>query len=155
LKPTSRPTEATPAPGADKPLKADSSGDWSLQAKISDRVHQFTETATDLAGNTGASTGLTVYDPSGHKTLSGGSGNDFLIAGKNDILIGGPGNDTFDDSITLSQTLFPVDTVAEILSHTHDTNAGAVIVVDPHDTITLHGVTTAQLVAHSSDFHFF
>jgi len=32
---------------------------------------------------------------------------------------------------------------------------GAVIVVDPHDTITLPGVTTAQLAARPSDFHFF
>jgi Ca2+-binding RTX toxin-like protein len=117
-------------------------------------------------------TGVTVYSPGGNKTLTGGSGNDFLIAGNNDILIGGPGNDTFvfnpnfgkdvvsnfdvnHDSIALSHTLFPVDTVAEILSHTHDTSAGAVIGVDAHDTITLHGVTTAQLAAHSSDFHFF
>jgi hypothetical protein len=39
------------------------------------------------------------------------------------------------------------------LSHTHDTKAGAVIVVDAHDTVTLTGVHVAQL--QSSDFHFF
>jgi hypothetical protein len=153
-------------------VNADSSGNWFLQAKIPNGTHQFTETATDLAGNTGNSAAVTDYATGEHKTLTGGSGNDFLIAGKNDVLIGGPGNDTFvfnpnfgkdvvnnfdvnHDSIALSHTFFPVDTVAEILSHTHDTSAGAVIAVDAHDTITLHGVTTAQLVAHASDFHFF
>jgi hypothetical protein len=33
------------------------------------------------------------------------------------------------------------------LSQTHDTSFGAVIVVDPHDTVTLIGVTVAQLRA--------
>src|SRR5262249_48252308 len=81
-----------------KPLgtvTADSFGNWSLQANISGGTHQFTETATDLAGNTGASAGVTDYAPGGNKTLTGGNGNDFLIAGKNDVLIGGLGNDTF------------------------------------------------------------
>jgi hypothetical protein len=53
-----------------KPLAtvtADSSGNWSLQANISAGSHLFTETATDLAGNTGDSTGVTVCSPSGHK----------------------------------------------------------------------------------------
>ena len=81
-----------------KPLgtvTADGSGNWSLQTKISGGTHQFTETATDLAGNTGASAAVTDYATGGSKTLTGGSGFDFLIAGKNDTLIGGPGNDTF------------------------------------------------------------
>jgi hypothetical protein len=55
----------------------------------------------------------------------------------------------------LSNAFFSKDTVAQVLSQTHDTSAGAVITVDAHDTITLHGVTVAQLAAHSSDFHFF
>jgi hypothetical protein len=29
------------------------------------------------------------------------------------------------------------------------------LIVDAHDSITLHGVTTAQLASHPSDFHFF
>ena len=70
-------------------VKADSLGDWSLQANISGGTQSFTETATDLAGNTGASAGVTVYSPTGGKTLTVGSGNDFLIGGKNDTLVGG------------------------------------------------------------------
>jgi hypothetical protein len=153
-------------------VTADSSGDWSLQANISGGTHQFTETSTDVAGNTGYSAGVTVYSPGGNKTLTGGSGNDFLIAGKNDVLIGGPGNDTFvfnpgfgketvadfnpnQDQLAFNHALFAQSTAAFVLNQTHDTSFGAEIVVDPHDTITLPGVTTAQLAAHASDFHFF
>jgi len=151
-----------------KPLgtvTADSSGNWSLQANIAGGTHQFTETSTDVAGNTGASAGVTDYAPGGNKTLTGGSGNDFLIAGKNDTLIGGAGNDTFvfnpgfaketvadfnpnQDQLSFNHALVAQATAAFVLSQTHDTSFGAVIVVDPHDTITLPGVTTAQLAAH-------
>jgi hypothetical protein len=151
---------------------ADGSGNWSLQANITSIVHQFTESATDLAGNIGSSPGVTVYSPSTNKSLVGGSGNDFLIAGPKDTLTGAAENDTFvfnanfgknsvtdfdvnHDVLALSHTLFTNDTVAQVLSQTHDTGAGAVITVDAHDTITLLGVTTAQLAAHPSDFHFF
>jgi Ca2+-binding RTX toxin-like protein len=156
-------------------VTADGSGNWSLQANIAgNTIHQFTETATDLAGNTGFSAGVTVYTPSTSKTLAGGSGNDFLIAGPKDTLTGGAGNDTFvfnanfgkdvitdfdvnHDILAFSHAIaaFTNDTAGQILSQTHDTHAGAVIAVDAHDTITLLGVTTAQLAAHPSDFHFF
>jgi len=162
-----------------KPLgtvTADSSGNWSLQANISGGTHQFTETSTDVAGNTGNSAGVTVYNPGGNKTLSGGSENDFLIAGKNDVLIGGPGNDTFvfnqgfgketvadfnpnQDQLAFNHALFAQATAAFVLSQTHDTGFGAEIVVDPHDTVTLTGVTVAQLqtaqTAHQNLIHFF
>jgi Bacterial Ig-like domain len=158
-----------------KPLgtvTADGSGDWHLQTKLSSGTHQFTETATDVAGNTGNSVAVTDYATSGHKTLTGGSGYDFLIAGPNDTLIGGAGNDTFvfnqgfgnetvanfnpnQDQLAFNKALFAQSTAAFVLSQTHDTSFGAVIVVDPHDTITLPGVTTAQLAARPSDFHFF
>jgi Ca2+-binding RTX toxin-like protein len=143
---------------------ADGSGDWSLQTNISRGTHQFTETAIDLAGNTGASAAVTDYAPGGNKTLTGGSGNDFLIGANNDTLIGGAGNDTFvfnqgfgketiadfnpnQDHLAFNHALFTQYTAAQILSQTHDTSAGAVIVVDPHDTVTLTGVTVAQLQA--------
>ena len=143
---------------------ADDSGNWHLQTKLSSGTHQFTETATDSAGNTGASTGVTVYAPTGHQTLTGQNGNDFLIGGPNDTLIGGTGNDTFvfnqgfgketvanfnpnQDELAFNHALFAQSTAAFVLSHTHDTSAGAVIVADPHDTVTLVGVTVAQLQA--------
>ena len=158
-----------------KPLgtaTADNSGDWSLQTKLSSGTHQFTETATDLAGNTGASAAVTDYATGGSKTLTGGSGFDFLIAGKNDTLIGGPGNDTFvfnqgfgnetvanfnpnQDQLAFNHALFAQSTAAFVLSQTHDTSFGAVIVVDHHDTVTLTGVTVAQLQAAPTNWvHF-
>jgi hypothetical protein len=57
--------------------------------------------------------------------------------------------------LAFSHTLSANDTAGQVLSQTHDTSAGAVIAVDAHDSITLHGVTVAQLAAHPSDFHFF
>jgi Ca2+-binding RTX toxin-like protein len=100
----------------------------------------------------------------GHKTLTGGSGYDFLIGGPNDTLIAGTGNNTFvlnqgfgketvanfnpnQDQLAFNHALFTQDTAAFVLSQTHDTKAGAVIVADPHDTVTLVGVTVAQLQA--------
>jgi Bacterial Ig-like domain len=155
-------------------VTADGSGDWSLQANISRGTHQFTETATDLAGNTGASTADTVYAPTRHQTLTGGNGNDFLIGGPNDTLIGAAGNNTFvfnqgfgketvadfnpnQDELAFNHALFTQSTAAFVLSHTHDTSAGAVIVVDHHDTVTLVGVTVAQLQAALTTnwIHFF
>jgi hypothetical protein len=59
------------------------------------------------------------------------------------------------DLLAFNHALFAQSTAEFVLSQTHDTSFGAVIVVDPHDTITLPGVTTAQLAARSSDFHFF
>jgi hypothetical protein len=152
---------------------ADNFGNWSLEANIKGNpVHNFTETLTDAAGNSVASAGVTVYSPNQHQTLVGGTGNDFLIAGQNDTLTGGTGNETFvfnanfgkdvvnnfntnHDVLAFSDTPFANDTVAQVLSQTHDSSAGAVIAVDAHDSITLPGVTMAQLAAHPSDFSFF
>ena len=51
------------------------------------------------------------------------------------------------DVLAFSHTLFSNDTASQVLSQTHDSKAGAVIVADAHDTITLVGVTVAQLQA--------
>jgi hypothetical protein len=155
-------------------VTTDGSGDWNLQTKLSSGTHQFTETASDVAGNTGNSVSVTEYATAGHKTLTGGSGYDFLIAGPNDTLVGGAGNDTFAfnqgfrkvtvadfnpnrDQLAFNHALFAQDTAAFVLSHAHDSNAGAVIVIDPHDTVTLIGVTVAQLQAAQTTnwIHFF
>jgi Ca2+-binding RTX toxin-like protein len=95
-----------------------------------------------------------------------------LIGGPNDSLTGGLGSDTFvfnpnfgketikdfninQDVIAFDRTLFANATPAQVLSQTHDSSAGAVIAVDASDTLTLTGVTVAQLQSHASDFHFF
>jgi probable HAF family extracellular repeat protein len=132
--------------------------------------------STDLAGYNAASAGVTLYAKPANQVLEGGNGNDVLIGGSNDTLIGGAGADTFvfnpnfgketatdynvnHDVIAFDHTLFSNDTVSQVLSQMHDTNAGAVIAVDAHDTVTLAGVTVAQLqaaqAAHVDWLHFF
>jgi len=145
-------------------------GTWSSQAGTSNTIHSFTEIATDLAGNAGASGGVTLFSQT-PKKLQGGSGNDVLIGGPNDTLTGGSGFDTFvfnpnfgkntvsdfnvnQDVLAFAQSLFP-NGVTQVLSQAHDSKAGAVIVVDANDTVTLTGVTVAQLQSHASDIHFF
>jgi fibronectin-binding autotransporter adhesin len=59
------------------------------------------------------------------------------------------------DALLLDDSLFTHATAAQVLSQIHDSAAGAVVVVDPHDSITLTGVTVAQLQSNLSDFHFF
>ena len=79
----------------------------------------------------------------------------------NQVLTAGVANDTFVFNANFGQdvvTDFDLNHDVLALSHTlftHDTAAGAVITVDAHDTLTLLGVTTAQLASHPSDFHFF
>jgi hypothetical protein len=59
------------------------------------------------------------------------------------------------DQLSFNHALLAQSTAAFVLSQTHDTSFGAQIVVDRHDTITLPGVTTAQLAANPSDIRFF
>jgi Ca2+-binding RTX toxin-like protein len=85
-----------------------------------------------------------------------------------DKLTGGSGPDTFlfrpnfgantitdfnvnIDSIQFDKSIFPG--VSDVLAHTADSVSGAVISDGHGDTITLTGVTLAQLQAHQSDFH--
>jgi Ca2+-binding RTX toxin-like protein len=114
---------------------------------------------------------VSLYSSKGGKTLQGGSGNDVLIGGPSDTLIGGAGSNTFvfnphfgkdtikdfnvdQDALMFAKSLFP-NSVAQVLNQAQDSKAGAVIVVDASDTVTLTGVTVAQLQSHASDIHFF
>ncbi len=57
------------------------------------------------------------------------------------------------DTLQFSKTVF-ADLTA-LLAATHDDVSGNAVIADAaHDTITLQHVTTAQLLAHQSDFHF-
>jgi hypothetical protein len=152
-------------------VQADASGNWTLKANVSgNTVHSYTESATDLAGNIGKSPGVTLFSPSAHNNMNGGTGNDVLVGGPNDNLTGGGGNDSFvfnpglgkdvitdfsldHDSLNFSHTLFT--NAQQAIAHTHDVNGNAVITIDAADSVTLSGVTTAQLTAHLSDFHIF
>jgi hypothetical protein len=59
--------------------------------------------------------------------------------------------DATKDTIQISQSIFA--NMTALLAATHD-DGNAVITDAAHDTITIQHVTTAQLIAHQSDFHF-
>ncbi len=57
------------------------------------------------------------------------------------------------DTIEFSKTVFA--NVNALLAATHDDASGNAVITDAaHGTITIQHVTTAQLVAHQTDFHF-
>jgi Ca2+-binding RTX toxin-like protein len=152
-------------------VQADATGKWSVQANITgSTVHSFTESAVDLAGNVGASPGVTLFAQSANTALKGGAGNDVVIGEPNDSLTGGAGSDTFvfnasfgknvvtDFDLTADALAFSHSlglTVQQILAVTHDAKGSAVISIDGTDNVTLTGVTTAQLNQHASDIHLF
>src|SRR5262249_10074496 len=154
-------------------------GKWSLTVNVPSGakggavIYSYTETATDGTAHT-TSAGVTLFAQASNQTLQGGSGNDVLIARPNDVLKGNAGNDTFvfnpgfgkvtisdfgkngdQDGLRFDHTLFANQTAAQVISQAHDSTAGAVIVVDANNTVTLTGVSVAQLQGHASDIHFF
>jgi Ca2+-binding RTX toxin-like protein len=116
-----------------------------------------------------AGNGQYVLDGSaGGDTLKAGSGKDVLIGGNGDTLTAGHGQDTFlfrpdfgtntvadfdvhRDTLQFDRSIF--NSLHEILAHTMDTAAGAVISDGHGDAVTLLGVSTAQLQLHQGDFH--
>ena len=118
---------------------------------------------------TGAVDSKNVLDgAAGHDVLTGGSAADVLIGGKSDTLTGGAGPDTFvfrpdfgtnvitdfnvtNEAVQIDKSIFA--TAHDVLAHTTDTPAGAVINDGHGDTITPAHVTLAQLQTHQNDFH--
>jgi Bacterial Ig-like domain/RTX calcium-binding nonapeptide repeat (4 copies) len=74
----------------------DSNGGFNFATgNLSRKVHVFTVTATDLAGNVGQGSNDVILGTSSSETLTGSSGNDIIIGnGGNDTFIGGAGADT-------------------------------------------------------------
>jgi hypothetical protein len=105
------------------------------------------------------------------QTANGTTGNDtFLNVGNGVTVLGGGGQDNFvfnenfksatigdfdvtKDAIDISHTLFA--SVSAILAGAQSAASGldTVIVDAAHDTITLKGVTVAELQAHANVFH--
>lgn len=100
--------------------------------------------------------------------LIGGNGADVLIGGNGDRLTGGNGPDTFlfrtdfgtntitdfdinNDVIQFDKSVFQL--VSAIAADTSDSPAGAVITGGHGDSITVAGVTAAQLAANPGVFH--
>jgi len=57
--------------------------------------------------------------------------------------------------LSFDHTLLAQAMASQVISQTHDSSAGAVIVIDPNDTVTLANVTVAQLAANPSAIQFF
>jgi acyl-coenzyme A thioesterase PaaI-like protein len=74
-----------------------SSGGWSFTTgTISNTVHTYTVTATDLAGNIGHSSNEAIVGSTNADTIVGNGGNDLIIGGGGaDVLTGGAGHVTF------------------------------------------------------------
>jgi Ca2+-binding RTX toxin-like protein len=106
-----------------------------------------------LNGGDGADT---LVGNKGGDTLIGGFGNDFLTGGKgNDTFVFAPGlgNDTvtdLDKHDTLDLSGLGFNSLQEVWDNTMDVGSNAVI-TSGADTITLEGVTLAQLQSHSFD----
>jgi hypothetical protein len=78
----------------------DSNGTWKFTtAKVSNSVHAYTATATDLAGNVGHSSNEAILGSSRADILVGTTGNDIVIGnGGNDKITGGIGADVLTGS---------------------------------------------------------
>lgn len=104
---------------------------------------------------TGSGDGLTLHSI-GHDVMTGGGvRNTFAFTpgfGQNEItdfVVGGPDHDIIDLSATRYRSL------AGVLSHTTMGDDGsATIHLNPHDSITVDGVSKAQLKAHPQDVAF-
>ena len=141
-----------------------SNGTWNFTtAALSNTVHTFTSTVTDMAGNTGQSTGAVIYGTSGNQMLVSTTGND--------IMTGAAGHDTFvfngtnfgtdvvtdfhpqgnsHDVLQFSQSAF--SSVAAVLSHAQQVASNVVITYNAGDTVTLQNVSLNKLT--QTDFHF-
>jgi VCBS repeat-containing protein len=138
----------------------------------------YTAEVNNGSGNSGAQP-LTINligagptaNMSNFQTVSGTTGNDtFVNVGNGVTIFGGGGQDNFvfndnfksatigdfdviQDAIDISHTLFA--SVSAILASAQSANSGhdTVIMDAAHDTITLKGVTVAELQTHASAFH--
>jgi VCBS repeat-containing protein len=120
---------------------------------------------TTLTGGNGPD----VLDGSaGNNVLIGGNGPDVLIAGDGNMMTGGGGPDIFlfrpdfgintildlnlnNDALQFDSSIFA--DVDDLLLHTSDTAAGAVIDDGNGNEVALPGVTLAEMQGHTSDFY--
>jgi VCBS repeat-containing protein len=117
---------------------------------------------------TGANGKNALDGSTGHDVLVGGGGADVLIGGNGNTLTGGLGPDTFvfrsnfgtnvitdfnmnNDVIQFDRSLFA--STSDVFSHATNTPSSAMITDNHGDSVTLLGVTLAQLQGHQGDFH--
>ena len=114
--------------------------------------------------------GQDVLDGSfGGNTMNGGNGSDVLIAGDGNVMTGGNGPDTFlfrlgfgeniitdynvnTDALQFDDSIFP--DLEDMLDNATDTADGVVIADSATDTVTLLGVSLAELQSKAASFYF-
>jgi hypothetical protein len=147
---------------------ADSSGAWSLNAKVGagNGVHSFTETAVDSTGASTSSAGAAIFSRASGIQLTGGDGDDVLFGRAGDALAGGAGHDTFvfdagfgreavrdfdptTDTISFDHTVFASAT--DVLQNATQSGT-SVLISHGADVLTLQNTSLSAL--HASDFMF-
>jgi hypothetical protein len=137
-------------------------GTWSFTSDtLSNSIHSFALDAVDVAGNTGASTGVALIGTAGNDTLAVPVGNNLMIGGggSNTFVFGASfGKDVITDFqattsnhdvLQFSQDVF--SDLAAVLDHAAQVGSDVVITADAHDTVTLQNVLLSNL--HQNDFH--
>ena len=98
-----------------------SNGAWSYTTgKMSNVVHTYTATATDVAGNVGHSSNEAILGSTGADKLVGTPGNNIIIGnGGNDTITGGLGADTLTGGS--GHVTFVYNSIADSTPSSHDT----------------------------------
>jgi Ca2+-binding RTX toxin-like protein len=98
-----------------------SNGTWSFTTgKVSNVVHTYTATATDLVGNVGQSSNEAILGSSKAVNLVGTSGNDIINGnGGNDTITGGLGADTLTGGS--GRVTFAYNAISDSTPSSHDT----------------------------------
>ena len=100
-------------------VTTDSNGNWQfLTGSVSNTVHVYTVSATDLAGNVGQGTNEAILGSTKADALVGGPGNDVIIGnGGNDTFTGGGGADTLFGRAGSDTFVFKAVTDSTPISH--------------------------------------
>ena len=98
-----------------------SNGIWNLTTgNVSNAVHAYTATATDVAGNVGHSSNEAILGSTNADTLVGTSGNEIIIGnGGNDTITGGSGADTLTGGS--GKVTFAFNSSSDSTPSSHDT----------------------------------
>jgi Ca2+-binding RTX toxin-like protein len=124
-----------------------SNGTWSFTTgKVSNVVHDYTATATDVAGNIGPSSNEAILGSTKADTLVGTSGNDIIIGhGGNDTIIGGLGADKLTGGSGM--VTFVYNTSSDSTPSSHDTITDFNAIRDKIDFTNIVGINAHNGIA--------
>ena len=133
-----------------------SSGGWSFTTgTISNTVHTYTVTATDLAGNIGHSSNEAIVGSTNADTIVGNGGNDLIIGGGGaDVITGGAGHVTFIYDAATDSTPAVHETITDFASSRDIINFTTIAGINATGGIAtfqgmLSGIGRLSLHAHS------